>query len=286
MSFATDSIVLPSSEIRWRSWSLSGSLWRLKRRRFDSSCTPKDTTHPRESSCQIGSLNFLRIQLLASIIRGMKNGTTQLHTSKFEKDLAFLRSWLLGKEWWIAHDALEFARRKHTGLRKDGVTPEFHHQVQIALNTRTLVPHLLHAEKTIAACFLHDVLEDFDEVDPGEVQERFGVQVATATELLTKKRRGAFKTYETYFSDLAKDPIASAVKGFDRCHNIWTMRGVFDRSQRQAYIDEIDDWFLPMLKVSRKRFPKQEPCYQNIAQQLRAMRDIYRWAHGDMEAHT
>jgi len=203
---------------------------------------------------------------------------------KFAKDLAFLRSWLLGKEWWIAHDALEFAHTHHTGLRKDGETPEFHHQVQIALNARTLAPFFLFPEETIACCFLHDVLEDFPETSMGDIETRFGSRVSDATERLTKKRRQSKKAYADYFSDLSQDPVASVVKGLDRCHNIWTMRGVFDREKQESYMAEIDTWFLPMLKAARKRFPQQEPCYQNIAQQLRSMRDIYQWAHDELDA--
>lgn len=202
---------------------------------------------------------------------------------KFQKDQAFLRSWLLGKEWWSAHGALEFARAKHDGLRKDGVTPEFHHQIQIALNARTLAPYFLFPEETFSACFLHDILEDFDDVDHSEVREKFGDQVAQSTEHLTKKRKGSSKTYARYFKEIGADPIASLVKGLDRCHNIWTMRGVFDQIKRQSYISEIDEWFLPMLKTARRNFPQQEPAYQNIAQQLRSMRDIYQWAHEELD---
>lgn len=203
---------------------------------------------------------------------------------KFQKDLAFLRSWLLGKEWWTAHNALEFAGKHHKGMRKDGVTPEYHHQVQIALNARTLSPYFLYPEETISACFLHDVLEDFDDVEMSDVTSEFGDKIAHATDLLTKKRRGSKKPYETYFGELAENPIASIVKGLDRCHNVWTMRGVFNQDKQNDYIKEIDDWFLPMLKTARKRFPQQEPAYQNIAQQLRSMRDIYLWAHAEIES--
>ncbi len=203
---------------------------------------------------------------------------------KFENDLAFLRSWILGKEWWTAHKALEFAREKHSGMRKDGVTPEFHHQVQIALSARTLLPFTLHPEDTLVACFLHDVLEDFDEVEEDDIRNQFGPRVFAAVNLLTKKRRGASKPYSTYFDALATDPIASVVKGLDRCHNIWTMRGVFKRSKRDDYINEVDTWFVPMLRKARRAFPQQEPCYQNILHQLRSMRDIYRWAHEETDA--
>lgn len=207
-----------------------------------------------------------------------------MSTVKFEKDLSFLRSWILGKEWWSAHDAMEFAKSRHRNMRKDGKTPEFHHQVQIGLSARTLVPYFLYPEETLSVCFLHDILEDFDDVSGEEIEERFGKRTLAATELVTKKRGNTVKPYEDYFDAMSSDPIASVVKGLDRCHNIWTMRGVFDHKKRDSYIGEIDQWFLPMLKTARRRFPQQEPCYQNIAHQLRVMRDIYLWAHDELES--
>ncbi len=53
------------------------------------------------------------------------------------KLLLDLRTWLYGKDYFLALDALEFASRYHRGLRKDGKTPEFFHQVFIVNYIRT-----------------------------------------------------------------------------------------------------------------------------------------------------
>lgn len=197
--------------------------------------------------------------------------------TKYAKDLAYLRSWLHGKQWWSALRAFDYARGFHCGLRKDGQTPEFHHQVQIGLNARTLEPFFLEPETVMITCALHDVPEDFD-VGHDEIGTRFGARAREAVERTTKKHRGVSKPYDVYFAAIGEDPTASIVKGLDRCHNVWTMREAFTRDKIGSYADEIDRWFLPMLKDARRRFPEQEQAYQNIAHQLRTMRDIYRWA--------
>ena len=46
-----------------------------------------------------------------------------------EKRLIALRFWLLGKGYIRALRALEVNRQMFTGLRKDGLTPEFDHHV-------------------------------------------------------------------------------------------------------------------------------------------------------------
>ena len=71
-----------------------------------------------------------------------------------------LRYWLHGKEYFTALKAMDLANFYHDGMRKDGKTPEFHHQVSIAAYIRTL-PNLLKPEATITAAFLHDLVEDY-----------------------------------------------------------------------------------------------------------------------------
>lgn len=111
-----------------------------------------------------------------------------------EKLKIALRYWLLGAshnspEFLICVDALEFASSFHTGKRKDGVTPEFLHQITIANYLRTLIPSLDYPSETIAVALLHDVAEDYD-VGFDELEVKFGNRIAKSVELLTKTHRG------------------------------------------------------------------------------------------------
>ncbi len=199
-----------------------------------------------------------------------------------------MRGWLRGRNYHLAASTMEFARDFHRGLRKDGVTPEFHHQVRIAGLVRTLEPHLLHPEETLAAAFLHDVCEDFD-VGFEEIDKRFGAVVCEAVRLLTKKYRGSRTPYDVYFSEMAANPIASVVKGCDRSDNIQSMLGVFTLDKQKHYLSEVEELFLPMLKTARRRFPTQEPAYENIKIMLRSqaalIHEIHR-AEDALEAST
>ena len=194
------------------------------------------------------------------------------------RHVAVMRGWLRGRDYHLAASAMEFARDFHRGMRKDGVTPEFHHQVRIAGFVRTLEPHLLHPEETLAATFLHDICEDFD-VGYEEIRERFGEVVCGAVRLLTKKYRGSRTPYEVYFAEMAANPIASVVKGGDRSDNIQSMLGVFNLEKQKRYLAEVEDYFLPMLKAARRRFPKQEPAYENIKIMLRSQTALLREIH-------
>lgn len=189
------------------------------------------------------------------------------HKERYTKKLLTLRSNLTGARYFNALSALEFALRYHTGTRKDGVTPEFQHQVEIALYVLTL-PDLQHREEAIATIFLHDVREDYG-VSDGEIQElfndlAFAGRVAHAVDCMTKEFRGVKRDEVEVFQAISQDAIASIAKGADRVHNLNSMLGVFTVKKQREYVDEVVVHFLPMLKRARRLFPHQVLAYENI----------------------
>ena len=181
------------------------------------------------------------------------------------KQTTYMRGMLDGRAWYKALAALELARSLEVGFRKDGSTPRFHHQLQVARLVATLLPHLMYPEETLAAAFLHDLREDHPrEVDAGALAAQFGPLVAEAVWNLSKKSGGLHKDYPTYFEELARDPVASVVKLCDRVHNLHTMQGVWSPEKQREYADEIRTWFFPMIKAARRRFPRQYAAYENL----------------------
>lgn len=178
-----------------------------------------------------------------------------------------LRYWMLGREYHLAHKAMEFGLIHHTGLRKDGVMPEFQHQLSQASYARTMEHSLMFPDETLATIFLHDIVEDTD-VTATTIYTEFGEQVGNAVESMTNNipvLNGMLKPKEEYYGDaMSDDPIASIAKGCDRIHNHQTMIGVFDPAKIDKYMVETNDFILPMLKRARKKFTKQEPVYLNI----------------------
>jgi len=193
---------------------------------------------------------------------------------RYEKLKLSLRYFLLGKGYFNAVDALEFAAIYHVGTRKDGVTPELQHQVEIAHYLRTLLPSFMYPEDTLTVALLHDLLEDY-EVEINVIRARYGDRVADACALLDKNG----KARDYYFSELGMDPIGSVVKGADRIHNLQSMFGAFVRRKQEAYVSEVETMFLPMLKVARRQFATQEGAYENIKHVLTSQVHLIKEIH-------
>lgn len=181
----------------------------------------------------------------------------------YRKHLAALHDWLDRRGYAVAREAFDLAMEHHTGTRKDGITPEIQHQISIGNYLRTLEPHLHNPENTFAAAFLHDVREDY--FVPDETVRRLaGGDVADAVEFLTKIRPdGSKKDTQAYFDGIAGNDIASIVKLADRIHNLQSMIGVFRPEKQIEYAREAETYFVPMLKTARRKFPRQEPAYEN-----------------------
>lgn len=184
----------------------------------------------------------------------------------YSKQKIALRYWLLGRGYHMAIRAMEFAGKHHTGLRKDGVTPEFSHQIAIAHYVRTL-PDLRNPETTLAIVFLHDVREDFN-VSDEQIRILFGNEVADGVDCMSKVINGSKRDPAALFDRMALDPFASIAKGGDRIHNFNSMIGVFTPEKQISYVEEGVEFFLPMIKKARRNFPDQERAYENIKHML------------------
>ena len=195
-----------------------------------------------------------------------------------EKREISLRYWLQGAQYYQALAAMEYAAGYHTGVRKDGVTPEFDHQISIAHYVRTLRDQLEYPEHTLCVVFLHDVREDYG-VSGQEITQRFGDQVARAVDAMTKTFRGQARSEQLVFEQIASDPIASVAKGADRIHNLNSMVGVFNTQKQLTYVDEAERLFLPMLKKARRLHVRQEGVYENIKHMLMSQINLIKVMH-------
>lgn len=190
-----------------------------------------------------------------------------MNTTEFSKLKMASRYWLLGM---AEHDssyrqtlrAFEFMLETHQGLRKDGVTLEAYHQLSIFSMIRAMYKLLDKPSLTLTVCLLHDTYEDYPDTHADLL--RMFPEAYNEIVRVSKIREGKKISYDQYFSEMTYCPVTSIVKLVDRIHNLSTMQGVFSLEKEQKYVDEVNEYFIPMIKKSRRLFPSQESAYELI----------------------
>ena len=136
------------------------------------------------------------------------------------------------------YNALDFATLKHKNQYRIGGDEYISHPVAVS---RYLEDKGYGEDYLIAALF-HDLLEDTDASEE-EILRLSDERVLTAVKLMTKQ-----KDYKmsVYICNIRKNPIAFAVKGADRLHNLKSAVAA-DKTFRQKYIEESKLWYYDFL---------------------------------------
>jgi RelA/SpoT family (p)ppGpp synthetase len=149
-----------------------------------------------------------------------------------DSDLQFLLSScdkvLIKYDKELVSNAFKYCVEKHSGvIRKSGL-PYYTHPLNVTLILINEIPYC--DAESIAACLLHDVIEDVEGVKKDTIDELFGAEVAEMVDAVTKIRHE--KTFATnskastarkIFLALVKDIRVILIKLADRLHNIRTL---------------------------------------------------------------
>ena len=140
-------------------------------------------------------------------------------------------------------EAFEFAKKLHEGQYRVSEEPYIIHPVEVA---KILVD--LNADShTIIAAFLHDILEDTD-TKPEEIEARFGQDVLTLVQGVTKLGKLQFKSNEErqaenfrrLFIAMANDIRIIFLKLADRLHNMRTLNFMAANKQQKIARETLD----------------------------------------------
>lgn len=144
--------------------------------------------------------------------------------------------------------AFDFALRAHAGQRRVSGDPYVTHPLTVAEMVGELVPD----RATLAACILHDVLED-TEVTPEILRDKFGEEVAFLVEGVTNVSRlrwglaqeKQIENLRRLLVHTAKDLRVIIIKLCDRLHNMRTL-GALAASKRRRICQSTLDVFAPL----------------------------------------
>lgn len=123
--------------------------------------------------------------------------------------------------------AYELAAEAHAAQKRKSGEPYIIHPVGVA----SILAQLQMDDKTLAAAFLHDVVED-TAFSINDIKERFGTVVANLVDGVTKlgkieyisKEERQIENYRKMFLAMAKDIRVVLIKLADRLHNMRTMK--------------------------------------------------------------
>lgn len=140
---------------------------------------------------------------------------------------ARISEYLNAEQVAFVHKAYELAAKAHaTQVRKSG-EPYIIHPIGVV----SILVELQMDDKTLAAAFLHDVVEDTDyKLD--YIKEQFGAVVANLVDGVTKlgkieyisKEDRQIENYRKMFLAMARDIRVVLIKLADRLHNMRTMK--------------------------------------------------------------
>lgn len=140
-------------------------------------------------------------------------------------------------------EAFEFAKRLHDGQYRISEEPYIIHPVEVA----KILVDLKADSHTVMAAFLHDILEDTD-TKPEEIESRFGQDVLTLVQGVTKLSKLQFKSNEErqaenfrrLFIAMANDIRVIFLKLADRLHNMRTLNFMAAPKQQKIARETLD----------------------------------------------
>ncbi|GAB4216926.1 MAG: bifunctional (p)ppGpp synthetase/guanosine-3',5'-bis(diphosphate) 3'-pyrophosphohydrolase [Synechococcales cyanobacterium] len=173
------------------------------------------------------------------------------------------------QEITLITSAFLFAHDLHRGQKRKSGEPYIGHPVQVA----SLLRDLWADGATIAAGFLHDVVED-TQVTAEDIEQRFGPEVRHLVEGVTKlskfslasKTAQQAENFRRMFVAMAKDIRVIVVKLADRLHNMRTLEFLPEEKQKRI-ASETMAFFAPLasrLGIWTVKWELEDLCFKYL----------------------
>lgn len=155
--------------------------------------------------------------------------------------------------------ALDYMRIRHEGQFRKG--SKYATEKVKYINHPLLMACHLHAfgirnDQLLAATLLHDVVED---TGVTASQLPFSDEVKKIVSLVSFFVPEGMEKHEAkkiYYKNISENGEACMIKLVDRCNNVSTMAGSFKREKLIEYINETEEFVLPLSDVIKNNYPQ------------------------------
>jgi len=148
--------------------------------------------------------------------------TCRKHLGNFDEEM-------ITRAFWICYES-------HKGVVRKSGFEYYTHPLRVATILLTEFP--TSDTESVAACLLHDTIEDVEHIDRDKIEKEFSKEIATLVDGVTKirheetsKLKNTASTYRKLFLSLVKDIRVILIKLADRLHNIRTLHYMEERKQ-------------------------------------------------------
>lgn len=174
-----------------------------------------------------------------------------------EKMYTYVKGFAMGAKLNDTLASLAYARRMHASQKRKSGEPYIVHPLTMACHALAVG---ITDDAILAGVLLHDVIEDCGvklEELPVSNEAKTVVNLMTFVQPEGMSKHDALKLY---YNNISNNGRASIVKILDRCNNVSTMAGVFSHEKLQAYIEETEEFVLPLIKHTKEYYPE----YQDV----------------------
>lgn len=185
-----------------------------------------------------------------------------LRSFSCEKMYTYMKGYAMGKGMPNTLSALNYARKLHKDQKRKGGDPYIMHPLTLACHAISIG---VFDDNIVATLILHDVVEDCG-VSKNDLPVNEEIREAVRLLSFFKPKNATDDEVEQakqkYYDELSKNSISAICKIFDRCHNVSTMAGVFNKEKLMSYIEETDKYVLPLIRITKDFYPQyQAPLF-------------------------
>ncbi|MBQ9120468.1 MAG: helix-turn-helix domain-containing protein [Lachnospiraceae bacterium] len=206
-----------------------------------------------------------------AVLLGVSEGTIDHNTFPirerlFHEENMFtrMRTMALSENLQETYRALQYMRERHMGqFRKPA---KYSAEQVLYINHPLLMACQAHAfgihdDGLLAAILLHDVVEDTG-IETTELPFSDEVkEIVSLVSFIKEEGKNKEQAKEEYYARIAKNGKACVVKVIDRCNNVSTIAGSFNRKKMVEYVMETERYILPLINILKNDYPE----YSNLA---------------------